>query len=94
MFMMIIDGDVVSYGKIAKDQIENGALCCLICHNIFPDCFFFLLLWPHAWHMYVPGVGVKSEWHLQATLDPLTHYTGLGIEPVPLQQPKRLQLES
>ena len=41
MFMMIIDGDVVSYGKIAKDQIENGALCCLICHNIFPDCFFF-----------------------------------------------------
>ena len=29
-----------------------------------------------------------------ATLDPLIHYTGPGIEPVPLQGPKLLQSDS
>ena len=29
-----------------------------------------------------------------ATLDPLTHYTGPGMEPLPLQQPEQLQSDS
>lgn len=26
--------------------------------------FFLLILWPHPWHMEVPGWGIESEPHL------------------------------
>ena len=28
---------------------------------------FFFFLWPHLWHVEVPGLGVKSEQQLLAT---------------------------
>ena len=49
-------------------------------------------LWPHPWHMEVPGPGIGSVPQLRAvaTPDPLTHSAGLGIKPASLQQPKSL----
>ena len=35
-------------------------------HSVFLSLFFFFYLWPHLWHMEVPGIGVKSELPLQA----------------------------
>ena len=53
--------------------------------------FIFLSL--HLGHMEVPGPGVTYA-AAAIMLDPLTHSTGLGIEPTPPQQPKLLQLDS
>ena len=51
-------------------------------------------LWPHPWHMEVAGPGIESELQLPAMPDPLTHCTGPGSKPVPLQQPELLQSDS
>ena len=58
--------------------------------------FYLLLffLWPHPWHMEVPGPGIEPEPQLSLTPDTLTHCTGLGIEPVPPQQPQLLKSDS
>lgn len=39
----------------------------------------------------IPGPGIKSEPQLQQDQILLTHCTGPGIEPTPLQQPEPLQ---
>ena len=48
--------------------------------------------------MEVTGPGTESEPRLQpipeATVDPLTHYNGQGIEPMPPQPPEPLQSDS
>ena len=41
-----------------------------------------------------PGPGIESELQLLPMLDPLTHYTGPGLEPTPRQQLEPLQLDS
>ena len=48
--------------------------------------------------MEVTRPGIESEPWLQpipeATVDPLTHYNGQGIEPMPPQPPEPLQSDS
>ena len=53
---------------------------------------FYFILWLHLWHM--PPIARDWIWATALTcaasvamLDPLTHFTGLGIEPVPPQWP-------
>ena len=57
--------------------------------------FYFFIFWLYPRHMEVPRPGIESEPQLQptptgaATLDLLTHCTGLGIKPVPPERQAR-----
>ena len=56
-------------------------------------------LWLRLQHMEIPGPGIESEpqrdlYAVAVMQDSLTHCAGLGIELVPLQGPKPLQLDS
>ena len=66
--------------------------------GVFLSFLFFALLL-HLWHMYVPGQGSNlspscAPHHSYSNTGSLTNFTGSGIEPVPLQQPKPLQSDS
>ena len=57
------------------------------------------MLWSHSQHMEVFRPGTESVTATTyaagvATRDPLTHCTGPGIQPIPLQQPAPLRWES
>ena len=56
-------------------------------------CMYFSL-WPHLWHMEVPGPGIESGPQLQPMLDPLTYCARPGIEPAPPQGPEPMQSDS
>ena len=59
--------------------------------HVVTEFFFFLILWPHPWHMEAPTPGIESKpqppTHAAAlaTPDPLTLCAGLGNKPTPLQ---------
>ena len=62
------------------------------------DSFLFLFflcfpLWLPPQHMEVFGPRIESKLQLWPMQDTLTYCTGLGIKPIPLQQPKPLQLD-
>ena len=55
---------------------------------------FFLILWPHPWHMEDPGPGIEYEPQLSCgNADFFTHCTPQGLKPLLLQQPEPPQSE-
>ena len=69
---------------------EHGGNPQLYFFKIF---YFILFFYGHTRGIWkFPGQGLNPS--LEATLDPLTHCTGLGIEPAPSQQPELLQSDS
>ena len=48
-------------------QKEKDKYCTItsIVEFFFSFFFFLFLLWPHLWHMEVPGLGVELELQLQ-----------------------------